>query len=95
MAKRTTLAEREHMALIAQMPCCICNQWPVHVHHLPGQGLKPSGFFTIPLCPFHHMDGGYGEAVHQGRRKWESNFGTTEKELHKKVTAQLAFKVWD
>jgi hypothetical protein len=65
------------MAKVAQLPCCVCGAWPVHVHHKTGAGmaLKASDFDTMPLCPLHHQFGGYGVAIHAGQRTWEAKYG--------------------
>jgi hypothetical protein len=89
MAKKpATQAEKDHMGAVAELPCCVCGRIGVHVHHIGNQGMRASAYQTIPLCPFHHMDGGFGDAVHQGRRTWESRHGT-EKELLSKTLKQL------
>lgn len=79
--KRATQAERDHMGAVAALPCCVSGVKGVHVHHLPTQGGKKNHFRTIPLSPYHHQDGPYGFAIHQGRKAFEANFGTTEEEL--------------
>ena len=43
-------------------------------------GKRASNQEAIPLCAQHHRLGGYGIAVHAGRKAWEHNFGT-EQEL--------------
>jgi len=82
MKKPPTKAENDHMGEVAALGCIICGK-PAHVHHIAGHGMRASHYETIPLCPFHHMDGGFGEAVHQGRRTWESNHGTEKDMLSK------------
>jgi hypothetical protein len=89
LKKRATRLEREHLALIASLPCAVCGNSPVHVHHLPTQGGKRNHFRTIPMCPYHHMDGPYSESIHQGRKAFEANFGTTEDELFAKTNQEL------
>jgi len=76
--KRTTADEKAHMGRIAELPCAVCGNSPVQVHHLPTQGGKRNHYRTIPLCSYHHTDGPYSEAVHQGRRSFESRYGTEE-----------------
>ena len=39
-------------------------------------GQRASDLDTIPLCPHHHRTGGYGTAIHAGRKGFERNFGT-------------------
>lgn len=48
-------AEKRHMGRVAQLPCCLCGQRPVQVHHLreggaAGAGQRARDFLTIPLC---------------------------------------------
>lgn len=53
----TTRAE-SYMARIAQLPCAICGNEGVHVHHIrEGQGMsqRASSFLTVPLCPSCHQ----------------------------------------
>ena len=51
------MTAKEYMGIIAQMPCALCGDRPVHVHHIrEGQGMaqRASDFLTIPLCPSCH-----------------------------------------
>ena len=50
-------ADKQWMNRIAQLPCCICGDEPVHVHHIrEGQGMaqRASNFLTLPVCPSCH-----------------------------------------
>ena len=64
------------MGRVAELPCCVCGNTEVQVHHLVGRGLrgmsqKASDWFTIPLCFNHHHN------LHQyGWREWEASNGT-------------------
>ena len=88
MAKKAaTKAERARMGAVAELGCIVCHA-PAHVHHIGNQGVRATAYQTIPLCPFHHMDGGFGDAIHQGRRTWEARHGT-EKELLAKTLELL------
>lgn len=52
------MTPKKYMGLIAQMPCALCGDRPVHVHHIrEGQGMaqRASDFLTIPLCPSCHQ----------------------------------------
>ena len=52
-----SVTAKEYMGIIAQMPCALCGDRPVHVHHIrEGQGMaqRASDFLTIPLCPSCH-----------------------------------------
>ena len=61
------------------MGCCICRS-PAELHHPTGAGmaLKARDEDVIPLCPFHHRLGNYGEALHAGVKEWEKLYGTQE-----------------
>lgn len=49
-----------------------------HLHHLnEGVGYRV-WYRTIGLCPFHHTNGGYGNALHAGKREFERKHGTEE-----------------
>jgi hypothetical protein len=78
MAKKApTTAQRKRFEILAEMGCCICGQ-PSEIHHLTtgvGMGQKASHDDTIPLCPDHHRNGGWGVAIHAGKRTWEQTFG--------------------
>ena len=87
MKKAATKAERDHMGKVAELGCIICLM-PAQVHHVANQGVRASHYQTIPLCGFHHLDGGFGDAIHQGRRTWEARHGT-EKELLAKTLELL------
>lgn len=80
-------AEKEHLQKVAELGCVACERIgfsgsPAEIHHIGNgaMGKRASNFEVIPLCPTHHRTGGYGVAVHAGRKEWEKNFGT-EKEL--------------
>jgi hypothetical protein len=70
------MKSRKHIQRVAQLPCCVCGQEPVQVHHIIGRGLrgmsqKSSDYFAIPLCPFHH------DNLHRnGWREWEQMHGS-------------------
>lgn len=87
MAKSATAKEKRHLNKVASMGCIVCcnlglGETPAEIHHI-GNGTmskRASNYEAIPLCPIHHRTGGYGLAVHSGRKVWESAFGT-EQEL--------------
>ena len=89
-------AEDAHIKKVLSMGCIVCvnleyGETPAVPHHIGNgaTGMKASNYEIIPLCPEHHTQGGYGVAVHQGRAKWESNFGT-EHELLRQVMEWLS-----
>jgi len=46
------------MDKVAGLPCCLCGDSPVQVHHIrAGQGgaQRASHFLTLPLCPGCHQ----------------------------------------
>jgi len=52
-----SVTPKEYMGIVAKMPCALCGDRPVQVHHIrSGQGLsqRASDFLTIPLCPSCH-----------------------------------------
>lgn len=80
-------AEREHISAVVALGCIISGA-PAVPHHLPRQGGKKDHYRVIPLSPYHHTDGPIGEAVHQGRKSFEANYGT-ELELLDEVNERL------
>lgn len=51
-------ADSAYMGEVAGLPCAICGDFPVTVHHIrEGQGMsqRASNYLTIPLCPFCHQ----------------------------------------
>ncbi|HCR17479.1 MAG TPA: hypothetical protein DIU35_08350 [Candidatus Latescibacteria bacterium] len=76
--KRPQASHPAHLAAVAGLGCIICGR-PAECHHvrqMSGMGLRPSDLDAIPLCPDHHRTGGYGTAVHAGRRAFARNFGS-------------------
>lgn len=72
---RGTAACRNHMGLVAQLPCVCCGISPVQVHHcIHGRHAqrKSSDFDTIPLCPRHH------DMLHNQPDAWRLAYGTDE-----------------
>lgn len=92
----TTKAEKRHRKAVAELGCIVCRNnghedSPAELHHIratAGMGQRATEFEIIPLCPFHHRQGGYGNAVHAGRVMFEANHGT-ERELLALVLALL------
>jgi hypothetical protein len=69
--------DREHLARVAMLPCCVCGHWPVEVHHIRAtgsMGRKAGDDETIPLCVWHHRTG--PQAFHAGPRIFQAIFGT-------------------
>lgn len=78
-----TKAEKIHRMRVASLGCIVClNQGhpdtPACLHHIRnGRGMSQRApeFEVIPLCPFHHQQGGLGNAIHAGQATWEANHG--------------------
>lgn len=48
-----TAKEKRHMDRVAQLPCSVCGDSPVELHHIrEGQGMsqKAGNYLVIPLC---------------------------------------------
>jgi hypothetical protein len=85
-------AERLHLARVAALGC-ICplpdkKGWnrceaPAEIHHILNgtMGRKASNYEAIPLCPYHHRQGPFGEAVHNGTRSFEAKYGSQREML--------------
>lgn len=78
-----TKAEREHMNRVSALCCIACRNAglgdsPAELHHIGNgtMGKRASNHEVIPLCHVHHRTGGYGVAVHAGRKAFEANHGT-------------------
>ena len=83
-----TASERRYMGRVAGLCCVLCrvmglaDDSPAIVHHLrTGQGrMRASHFDTMPLCPDHHQNSGFG--LHDmGRDEFEHLYGVSELEL--------------
>jgi hypothetical protein len=84
MKKQPTVEERRHFDRVAQMPCLVCGNQPVELHHVTALAdrigrLPRRHDRVVPLCPRHHRltaPGGHLESVealsHRGffRRFW-------------------------
>lgn len=96
--KRTykTKAEQKHLDRVTALGCIVCKNLgypdsPAEIHHIragQGTGQRADHFRVLPLCPTHHLHGGYGIAFHAGQQSWESNYGT-ETELLVQVIYEL------
>jgi hypothetical protein len=77
-SKNPTKAQREHMATVATMPCVICGNHPVHVHHATcGGGGRRDHMRVLPLCEECHT--GSRGIHHLGRRAWAELNGGDER----------------
>jgi hypothetical protein len=55
------IRDRDHVRLVAEQPCLICDRRPADAHHLrfaqsKALGRKVSDEFTVPLCRGHHRE---------------------------------------
>ena len=85
-----TRDERHHYDKLSQLGCIACHVLghgysAPHIHHIKsgnaGMGKKSHWSLAIPLCPQHHQNGGYGVAIHAGKKSFEEAVGMTEVEL--------------
>jgi hypothetical protein len=78
MARKKSV--QQTMNDIADLGCIICGS-PAQLHHIGthlGGGRDDNK--VIGLCVLHHTGGGYGTALHAGKKAFEARFGT-EQEL--------------
>lgn len=83
------LNERKHYDKLTQMGCIVCKNLSYgysapHIHHIrhgAGIGRKNPYWKAIPLCPNHHLNGGYGVAIHAGQKAFEQAYGSEEQLL--------------
>ncbi|SEO38455.1 Ref family recombination enhancement nuclease [Enterobacter sp. NFIX58] len=77
-------ADSLHLSRVAALGCIVCRnhnlgETPAEIHHIrTGQGTSQRADHqkSIPLCHMNHRNGGYGVAIHAGRRTWEMKHGT-------------------
>ena len=77
-------SEKDHLSNVASIGCIVClNQGnegtPAEIHHIRhgnGMSQRASNYEAIPLCHIHHRTGGYGMAIHAGRKEFERLYGT-------------------
>ena len=61
---KKAIKDRKHLAFVASLPCVICGQLGVQIHHLIGNygpdgpvrgwGMRAGDDFTIAMCERHH-----------------------------------------
>lgn len=94
--KPKTKAEKLHLSRVAALSCVVCRnqeygESPAEIHHCSsgtGLAVRADHFQVIPLCHAHHRTGGYGVAIHAGRKSWEKKYGT-ESQLLTQVRREL------
>lgn len=75
-----TKDESEHLDRVAELGCIVCGAQAA-IHHprfAAGMQQRSSHYLAIPLCPYHHQTGGYGQAIHAGQMAFEQNYGTEQ-----------------
>ncbi len=83
-----TKARDKHFSRVADLGCIVC-QSPAEIHHcFTSMGCKKDDTKVIPLCPYHHRTGGYGFAIHAGKKTWQDRHGS-EMELFDKTIELL------
>lgn len=93
-------AESDYLNKVAESGCVVCRnlghgETPAQIHHIrAGQGAaqRADNFSVLPLCHWHHQNGGYEVAFHAGQKRWEELFGT-EQELLEQVREELGIEV--
>ncbi len=89
MSKKPTIAESKHMGEVAELNCLITGRL-AEIHHCGTyMGGGRDHMKVIPLCPMHHRTGGYGVAIHAGKKEFERIYGTEEEMLK---TVELLLK---
>lgn len=58
--KQATALEKRHMSRVAELPCLVCKDHPVTLHHVTGYADRMGRFsrsnkLVVPLCPTHHL----------------------------------------
>ena len=70
----------QYKNFVASLGCILCGE-SADLHHprfACGMGMRSSDWLVIPLCKFHHQDGAYGQAIHNGQQEFEANHGTEQ-----------------
>lgn len=85
--KQPTKAESEHMAKVKELPCVICGNWPVDVHHITHCGRRLGHKYTLPLCfDDHRGDRGFSG---KNRDAWDKSLNN---QLHLLEMVKLQLK---
>ena len=80
---------KEYKNRVASLGCIVeeCTN-PASLHHPRfscGMAQRSSDWLVIPLCRFHHQDGIFGQAIHNGKATFEKNYGTEAALLAKTI----------
>ena len=68
------MIDKTYMNRVAELGCLICGR-PSELHHLRA-GMGQRGKDVIPLCPYHHRHGPFGEATHNGYKTFCKKYGS-------------------
>lgn len=79
--RKPSAEEKRHLNRVGDMACIVCSlnclgDTPAAIHHLEGKTKPGAHFKVIPLCGTHHQTGGYGVALHAGKKEFERRYGT-------------------
>jgi Recombination enhancement, RecA-dependent nuclease len=97
-SKSPTKSEREWMDRARSVGCLACEKdgqpgTPAEIHHITDTGRRLGHLFTIPLCPWHHRDGGESApAVHPFRRRFEQKYGA---QIELLIELQVRLGIYD
>lgn len=86
--------EKNHYEKLFKIGCIVCHNLGFgysapHIHHIRhgvGLGQRSHWSLAIPLCPNHHQHGGFGVALHSGRKTFEEKYGTESELLRQTLT---------
>lgn len=86
--RKPNAAEKRHMDKVAGLGCIVCRLFhnvysPAAIHHIEGKTKEGAHFKVLPLCGAHHQTGGYGIALHAGKKEFERKHGTEYELLDK------------
>lgn len=82
--KAKTKAEKEYLNKVAALGCLRCGR-PAEIHHVKyGMNNRPHSQ-VIPLCPYHHRQGPFGDCIENGKKTTQKNWGITEAEMLDRV----------
>ena len=83
--KPHTKADKERFDKLHRLGCIVCRKKGTYsqpaIHHITRGGQKRDHQRTIPLCPYHHQYGGFGEAVHDRYKIFPDRYGTEDELL--------------
>lgn len=90
----------DHLALIRQMPCCICLKMPCgEAHHIKdtpdkerGMSVRSTDQWTVPMCHEHHVHG-VELAGTRNELKWFADRGIAALSLAKSLWQTTGNKV--